>query len=160
MAPSGSGVCEDVIIQSGVISTTIGCSGGTEAEIKFDNAALADMHSRMELEDITPLIPKTLYPYATNFSQPAGTLRSPKIERSPKIVADNSKDMVHTAENFWDDNTNHAFELNSSAYVLAESKYFYNITTSLKDDSGYIFVPTSDQTDFESYLGRDCVVPH
>ncbi|RLN90694.1 hypothetical protein BBJ28_00023487 [Nothophytophthora sp. Chile5] len=87
-----------------------------------------------------------------------GNYAHTKSDRSPKVMADNSKDMVHTAENFWDDNANHAFELNSRAYVLAESNYFYDITTSLEDDSGYIYVPTSDQTDFEPYLGRDCVI--
>ncbi|KAG7383198.1 hypothetical protein PHYPSEUDO_003932 [Phytophthora pseudosyringae] len=77
--------------------------------------------------------------------------------RSPKIggTADQSV-VVHAANNYFADNSGHAFDVAASAYVLAEGNYFDAVTTpNLDDKDGNFFVPTA-ASDCESSLGRDC----
>jgi pectin lyase len=77
--------------------------------------------------------------------------------RSPKIggTADQSV-VVHAANNYFYDNSGHAFDVAASGYVLAEGNYFDTVTTpNLDDEDGNFFVPTA-ASDCESSLGRDC----
>ncbi|KAL4171315.1 hypothetical protein KRP22_009411 [Phytophthora ramorum] len=77
--------------------------------------------------------------------------------RSPKIggTADQSV-VVHAANNYFYDNSGHAFDVAASAYVLAEGNYFDAVTTpNLDDEGGNFFVPAA-ASDCESSLGRDC----
>ncbi|RLN55442.1 hypothetical protein BBJ28_00017727 [Nothophytophthora sp. Chile5] len=77
--------------------------------------------------------------------------------RSPKIggTADQSV-IVHAANNYFDDNTGHAFDVAASAYVLAEGNYFASVVTpNLNDTDGNFLVPDA-ASDCEASIGRDC----
>ncbi|KAF4319966.1 hypothetical protein G195_006760 [Phytophthora kernoviae 00238/432] len=77
--------------------------------------------------------------------------------RSPKIggTADQSV-VVHTANNYFYDNSGHAFDVAASAYVLAEGNYFASVVTpNLDDTDGNFFVPTTGNA-CDASLGRDC----
>eukprot|EP00644_Phytophthora_capsici_P012454 jgi/Phyca11/19267/fgenesh1_pg.PHYCAscaffold_46_\ len=77
--------------------------------------------------------------------------------RSPKIGGSADQNVVvHAANNFFYDNSGHAFDVAASAYVLAEGNYFETVTTpNLDDEDGNFFVPTA-VSDCESSLNRDC----
>ncbi|RLN65183.1 hypothetical protein BBP00_00003010 [Phytophthora kernoviae] len=77
--------------------------------------------------------------------------------RSPKIggTADQSV-VVHAANNYFYDNSGHAFDVAASAYVLAEGNYFASVVTpNLDDTDGNFFVPTTGNA-CDASLGRDC----
>ncbi|KAK1932249.1 putative pectin lyase F [Phytophthora citrophthora] len=77
--------------------------------------------------------------------------------RSPKIGGSADQNVVvHAANNFFSDNSGHAFDVAASAYVLAEGNYFDTVTTpNLDDEDGNFFVPTA-ASDCVSSLSRDC----
>ncbi|KAG7395810.1 hypothetical protein PHYBOEH_003147 [Phytophthora boehmeriae] len=77
--------------------------------------------------------------------------------RSPKIGGSAGQSVVvHAANNYFDDNSGHAFDVAASAYVLAEGNYFASVVTPNMDDTaGNFFVPTSGSA-CASSLGRDC----
>lgn len=76
--------------------------------------------------------------------------------RAPK-VQDNT--YLHIVNNYWENNSGHAFEIGSGGYVLAEGNYFSDVDTVLETDSfeGVLFSADSDSSTCESYIGRSCV---
>ncbi|KAJ5633700.1 pectin lyase D [Penicillium herquei] len=76
--------------------------------------------------------------------------------RAPK-VQDNT--YLHIVNNYWDDNSGHAFEIGSGGYVLAEGNYFSDVDTVLETDTfeGVLFSSSSSSSTCESYIGRACV---
>ncbi|KAJ5587596.1 CAZyme family PL1 [Penicillium hispanicum] len=78
--------------------------------------------------------------------------------RSPK-VQDNT--LLHAVNNYWYDNSGHAFEIGSGGYVLAEGNVFQNIDTIVESPmDGELFTAPDASTNevCETYLGRDCEV--
>ncbi|KAG1696328.1 hypothetical protein DVH05_018460 [Phytophthora capsici] len=75
--------------------------------------------------------------------------------RSPKIGGSADQNVVvHAANNFFYDNSGHAFDVAASAYVLAEGNYFETVTTpNLDDEDGNFLVPTA-VSDCESSQSR------
>ncbi|KAG1713495.1 hypothetical protein DVH05_001282 [Phytophthora capsici] len=77
--------------------------------------------------------------------------------RGPKIggaAGDNV--VVHAANNYFDDNTGHAFDVAAGAYVLAEANYFSSVKTpNLDDPAGHLFVPVRE-SNCKTVIGRAC----
>ncbi|KAL4171409.1 hypothetical protein KRP22_009504 [Phytophthora ramorum] len=79
--------------------------------------------------------------------------RSPKIGGTAGDVS-----VVHAANNYFDDNTGHAFDVATGGYVLAEGNYFDSVKTpNQPDPEGNIFVPAA-AGDCQASIGRDCEV--
>ncbi|ETP41191.1 hypothetical protein F442_11598 [Phytophthora nicotianae P10297] len=77
--------------------------------------------------------------------------RSPKIGGSEDNVI-----AVHAVNNYFYDNTGHAFDVSQRGYVLAEGNYFDNVKTpNQPDPEGNIFIPSS-AGDCKETIGRDC----
>ncbi|PYH86178.1 pectin lyase pelD [Aspergillus uvarum CBS 121591] len=76
--------------------------------------------------------------------------------RAPK-VQDNT--YLHIYNNYWNDNSGHAFEIGSGGYVLAEGNYFEDVDTVLESSSfeGALFSSDSASSTCSSYIGRSCV---
>ncbi|OJJ45081.1 hypothetical protein ASPZODRAFT_70393 [Penicilliopsis zonata CBS 506.65] len=77
--------------------------------------------------------------------------------RAPKVAGST---IVHAANNYWYDNSGHAFETDDGVYVLLEGNVFDNVTTIVDSDynDGALFAATSDNaSDCEDYIGRACV---
>ncbi|OJJ95626.1 hypothetical protein ASPACDRAFT_35786 [Aspergillus aculeatus ATCC 16872] len=76
--------------------------------------------------------------------------------RAPK-VQDNT--YLHIYNNYWKDNSGHAFEIGSGGYVLAEGNYFEDVDTVLETDTfeGALFSSDSASSTCSSYIGRSCV---
>ena len=72
--------------------------------------------------------------------------------RSPKMSADT---ILHAVNNYWSDNSGHAFEGDSS-YVLLEGSIFDGVTEAEADFTGSIYAPTSVDSACSSALGRSC----
>ncbi|KAF1777264.1 Pectin lyase fold [Phytophthora cactorum] len=66
--------------------------------------------------------------------------------RGPKIGgAEGDNVVVHAANNYFDDNTGHAFDIAAGAYVLVEGNYFSSVKTpNLDDPAGNFFVPVRE----------------
>ncbi|GES64695.1 pectin lyase A [Aspergillus terreus] len=78
--------------------------------------------------------------------------------RSPKVQGNT---LLHAVNNYWYDNSGHAFEIGSGAYVLAEGNVFQDITTVAESPiEGEVFTSpsTSANEACSSYLGRACEV--
>ncbi|POM67179.1 Pectate lyase/amb allergen [Phytophthora palmivora] len=77
--------------------------------------------------------------------------------RAPKIGGhDGEIPVVHAANNFFSDNTGHAFDVSTNGYVLAEGNYFSSVTSPNVDDKdGHLFVPTA-AGDCTTSIGRTC----
>ncbi|KAJ5160268.1 uncharacterized protein N7482_007272 [Penicillium canariense] len=78
--------------------------------------------------------------------------------RSPKVQGDT---LLHAVNNYWYDNTGHAFEIGSGGYVLAEGNVFQNIDTVVESPiDGQLFTSpsTNANTACSSYLGRVCQI--
>ncbi|OWZ02079.1 Pectin lyase [Phytophthora megakarya] len=76
--------------------------------------------------------------------------------RSPKVGDKNSSVIAHVANNYWDNLSNHSFELDGSAYMLAEGNYFNNVKNPLyKTGKGFLYAATSAD-ECTKYLGRAC----
>ncbi|GMF21121.1 unnamed protein product [Phytophthora fragariaefolia] len=77
--------------------------------------------------------------------------------RSPKIGGEGGMNaIVHAANNYFEDNTGHAFDVKQNAYVLAEGNYFASVKTpNMEESQGRFFVPTSSG-DCKTSIGRDC----
>ena len=61
--------------------------------------------------------------------------------------------------NYWHDNSGHAFEIGDGGYVLAEGNAFQDVTTPVEDPvDGSLFISpdASTNADCKSYLGRAC----
>ncbi|KAI9928427.1 hypothetical protein ASPWEDRAFT_58732 [Aspergillus wentii DTO 134E9] len=78
--------------------------------------------------------------------------------RSPKVQGNT---YLHAVNNYWYDNTGHAFEIGEGAYVLAEGNVFQDVTTPAESPiDGEVFtVPsTTSAEQCSSYIGRNCEV--
>ncbi|GMF38718.1 unnamed protein product [Phytophthora lilii] len=79
--------------------------------------------------------------------------RSPKIGGEPDMKA-----IVHAANNYFEDNTGHAFDVRQNAYVLAEGNYFSSVKTpNMEESEGSFIVPTTGG-DCKASIGRDCEI--
>ncbi|KAG7379586.1 hypothetical protein PHYPSEUDO_008457 [Phytophthora pseudosyringae] len=77
--------------------------------------------------------------------------------RGPKIGgAEGDNVVVHAANNYFGDNTGHAFDVAAGAYVLAEGNYFSSVKTpNLDDPAGKFFVPARE-SNCKTAIGRAC----
>ncbi|KAJ5107330.1 hypothetical protein N7456_004005 [Penicillium angulare] len=78
--------------------------------------------------------------------------------RSPKVQGNT---LLHAVNNYWYDNSGHAFEIGSGGYVLAEGNVFQNIPTVVESPiDGQLFTAPNAAANAvcATYLGRDCVV--
>ncbi|KAJ5946345.1 hypothetical protein N7454_003184 [Penicillium verhagenii] len=78
--------------------------------------------------------------------------------RSPKVQGNT---LLHAVNNYWYDNTGHAFEIGSGGYVLAEGNVFQNIDVVAESPiDGQLFTSPSTTTNkiCSTYLGRVCQV--
>ncbi|KAL4171403.1 hypothetical protein KRP22_009498 [Phytophthora ramorum] len=77
--------------------------------------------------------------------------------RGPKIGgAAGQNVVVHAANNYFSDNTGHAFDIAAGAYVLAEGNYFSSVKIpNLDDPAGNLFVPVRE-SNCKTALGRAC----
>ncbi|KAL4819529.1 pectin lyase A [Aspergillus spinulosporus] len=76
--------------------------------------------------------------------------------RSPKVQGNT---LLHAVNNYWHDNSGHAFEIGEGAYVLAEGNVFQNIPTVVEDPiEGELFASPSESANevCSTYLGRNC----
>lgn len=76
--------------------------------------------------------------------------------RAPKVQGNT---YLHAVNNYWNDNSNHAFEIGDGAYVLAEGNLFSDVTAAVESSSftGELFGSASASSTCQSYIGRDCV---
>ncbi|EEY54977.1 pectin lyase, putative [Phytophthora infestans T30-4] len=79
--------------------------------------------------------------------------------RSPKIGGtEGDVSVVHAANNYFEDNTGHAFDVVTGGSVLAEGNNFDSVKTpNQPDPAGNIFIPAS-AGDCKATIGRDCEV--
>ncbi|KAJ5370554.1 uncharacterized protein N7496_006646 [Penicillium cataractarum] len=78
--------------------------------------------------------------------------------RAPKVQGST---LLHAVNNYWYDNSGHAFEIGSGGYVLAEGNVFQNIDTVVESPvDGQLFTSpsTSANTACSNYLGRVCQI--
>ncbi|KAJ5802696.1 uncharacterized protein N7503_005146 [Penicillium pulvis] len=78
--------------------------------------------------------------------------------RSPKVQGNT---LLHAVNNYWYDNSGHAFEIGSGGYVLAEGNVFQNIDTVVESPiDGELFTSPSTSVNeiCATYLGRDCEI--
>jgi pectin lyase len=77
--------------------------------------------------------------------------------RSPKIGGhDGEVSVVHAANNYFSENSGHAFDVATGGYVLAEGNYFASVKSPNMDDpSGNLFIPVRE-SNCKSALGRAC----
>jgi len=78
--------------------------------------------------------------------------------RSPKVGGNT---LLHAVNNYWYDNSEHAFEVGSGAKILAEGNVFQNVNTPvLSPIDGSIFTSPSTSANkvCTTYLGRVCQV--
>ncbi|KAJ5122458.1 CAZyme family PL1 [Penicillium atrosanguineum] len=78
--------------------------------------------------------------------------------RSPKVQGNT---LLHAVNNYWYDNTGHAFEIGTGGYVLAEGNIFQNIDTIAEspiDGSLFTAPSTTENEVCSTYLGRVCQV--
>ncbi|KAG4432299.1 hypothetical protein IFR05_012206 [Cadophora sp. M221] len=78
--------------------------------------------------------------------------------RSPKVEGNT---LLHAVNNYWYDNSGHAFDIGAGAYVVAEGNVFQNIATvALSPITGQAFSApsTSANAACSAYLGHVCQV--
>ncbi|KAE9108160.1 hypothetical protein PF010_g12026 [Phytophthora fragariae] len=77
--------------------------------------------------------------------------------RSPKIGGHNGEtSVVYAANNYFFENSGHAFDVSTGGYALAEGNYFTSVKLpSANDPKGNFLVPTAP-SDCRSTIGRDC----
>lgn len=73
--------------------------------------------------------------------------------RSPKLGGGAT---VHIVNNYWDENQGHALE-GENSYALIEGNVFQDVKIPKQDWSGQLYVPSSNDANCKSYLGRTCV---
>ncbi|KAF9890108.1 hypothetical protein FE257_006269 [Aspergillus nanangensis] len=75
--------------------------------------------------------------------------------RSPKI---GETSYWHLYNNYWSENSGHAFELEATSNVLVEGNVFANVVTTLDEEQENAFaVTTDDESTCSSALGRTCI---
>ncbi|CAI5735132.1 unnamed protein product [Hyaloperonospora brassicae] len=76
--------------------------------------------------------------------------------QSPKVGGGKCETTVlHAANNFFDSNSGHSFDVVNGGYVLAEGKYFSKVKIPAQEASKHLFVPTS-AIDCKAVIGRAC----
>ncbi|GMF37687.1 unnamed protein product [Phytophthora lilii] len=77
--------------------------------------------------------------------------------RSPKIGGhDGEISIVHAVNNYFFENSGHAFDVATGGYVLAEGNYFASVKSPNMDDpTGNFFVPTRE-SNCKTAIGRAC----
>ncbi|GMF58632.1 unnamed protein product [Phytophthora fragariaefolia] len=77
--------------------------------------------------------------------------------RSPKIGGhDGETSVVHAANNYFFENSGHAFDVATGGYVLAEGNYFASVASpNLDDPTGNFFVPARESF-CKTAIGRAC----
>ncbi|KAL2840781.1 pectin lyase fold/virulence factor [Aspergillus pseudoustus] len=76
--------------------------------------------------------------------------------RAPKVQGNT---LLHAVNNYWSENSGHAFEIGTGGMVLAEGNVFDDITTIVEDPvDGSLFTSSSDTDVCSTYLGRACEV--
>lgn len=63
--------------------------------------------------------------------------------------------LLHAVNNYWADNTGHAFE-GEDGYVLVEGSTFDNVALPEQAFNGAMFAPTESSSECSSALGRAC----
>ncbi|KAG7393056.1 hypothetical protein PHYBOEH_006198 [Phytophthora boehmeriae] len=79
--------------------------------------------------------------------------------RSPKIGATTDPTetvVVHAANNYFEDNSGHAFDVSTSGYVLAEGNYFESVKTTIAESTDGNFLVPDSAGDCTASIGRDC----
>ncbi|KAF1780191.1 Pectin lyase fold [Phytophthora cactorum] len=91
-----------------------------------------------------------------NLRQENGCQLAQQLRRSPKVGDKNSSIVVHVANNYWGNLSNHSFELDGNAWMLAEGNYFDNVENPLyKTGKGFLYAATGAD-ECTKYLGRSC----
>jgi pectin lyase len=79
--------------------------------------------------------------------------------RAPKVAGNT---VLHAVNNYWEDNSGHAFEISAGAQILAEGNEFSSVKAPIEDASagGSLFAIQDSTTaaSCEQYLGRACEV--
>lgn len=78
--------------------------------------------------------------------------------RAPKVQGNT---VLHAVNNYWYDNSGHAFEIGEGGYVLAEGNVFQNIDVVVEspiDGEAFSSPSTSANAACSSYLGHVCEV--
>ncbi|KAI0170729.1 putative pectate lyase [Pestalotiopsis sp. NC0098] len=78
--------------------------------------------------------------------------------RGPKVAGNT---LLHAVNNYWYSSSDHAFEVDSGAMILAEGNVFQNVPSPvLTDIEGQLFTAPDTTTNAvcSTYLGRACVV--
>ncbi|CAI5729475.1 unnamed protein product [Hyaloperonospora brassicae] len=76
--------------------------------------------------------------------------------RSPRVGGGNGETTVlHAANNFFNSNSGHAFDVTQGGYVLAEGNYFSKVKIPATEESKHLFVPTA-ANDCKAVIGRAC----
>ncbi|EGZ22098.1 hypothetical protein PHYSODRAFT_434567, partial [Phytophthora sojae] len=77
--------------------------------------------------------------------------------RSPKIGGhDGETSVVHAANNYFSENSGHAFDVATGGYVLAEGNYFDSVKQPTIDDPKGNFLVPYAAGDCRAVIGRDC----
>ena len=73
--------------------------------------------------------------------------------RAPKVQGNT---ILHAVNNYWNDNSGHAFEIGTGGYVLAEGNVFESVDSPVEaGGAGKLFTAT-DGSQCKTYLGRAC----
>lgn len=77
--------------------------------------------------------------------------------RSPKIGGNT---VLHAVNNFWDNNTGHAFDNEKGGKVLAEGNVFQNVAVTMKENLGNFFASpdSSSNAQCKTNLKHTCAV--
>ncbi|KAF1363893.1 polysaccharide lyase family 1 protein [Lizonia empirigonia] len=80
--------------------------------------------------------------------------------RSPKVGGTDKGTLLHAVNNYWYDNTGHAFAIASdeNGRVLAEGNVFESVKTPIEDGVDFLYAVTDDGAACSSPLGRTCQV--
>ena len=80
--------------------------------------------------------------------------------RSPKVGGTGEGTLLHAVNNYWYDNTGHAFSIASdeNGHVLAEGNVFESVTKPIEDGFDLLYAVTDDGAACSSLLGRTCQV--
>ncbi|KAF9701223.1 hypothetical protein EKO04_000300 [Ascochyta lentis] len=80
--------------------------------------------------------------------------------RSPKIGGTDKGTLLHAVNNYWYDNTGHAFSIapEENGRVLAEGNVFEKVTKPIEDGVDLLYAVTDDGAACSSPLGRKCQV--
>jgi pectin lyase len=79
--------------------------------------------------------------------------------RAPKVAGNT---VLHAVNNYWEDNSGHAFEISAGAQILAEGNSFSSVNAPIEDASagGSLFAvsDTIAAATCEQFIGRACEV--